>query len=130
MTTRKARETRAAYRVKSKARGAPLRARKPHAREMAERVVPWEERIAPTDEQLGEWMAWLNEHEPEFEQKYSGHYLAIWDKQIIAATRDSNLVYPLARQVMPNVVPLVTYVPRVEEMDFAFSPFPAEWRER
>ncbi len=129
MKTKKTRETRAAYRVKSKARNMAPRTRKPRARAV-ERVVPWEERLAPTDEQLDEWMAWLNEREPEFEQKYPGHYLAIWDKQIIAATRDSNLVYPLARQAMSNVVPLVTYVPRVEEMDFAFSPFPAEWRER
>ncbi|MBI3741631.1 MAG: hypothetical protein HY257_07740 [Chloroflexi bacterium] len=91
------------------------------------RFVPWEERIAPTTEQLREWDTWLNKHEPEFEEKYPGHYLAIWDKGIIAATTDRNNVYRLARRARPEVIPLITYVPREQDMLIVPSNFPREW---
>lgn len=92
--------------------------------------VPWEERIAPTDEQIREWDAWLNEHEPEFEEKYPGQYLAIWDKQVIAASTDHGETYRLADRARPAVIPLVTYVPRPQDVFVVPSNFPVEWAKR
>lgn len=127
--TRRARETRVAYRVRTrKARLVKPRAVKPHARKAV--VVPWEERIAPTDDQLREWDAWLNAHEAEFEKKYPGYYLAIWDEQIIAATRDRKAIYPLADRARPEIIPLVTYIPRPHEVFVVPSNFPVEWRKK
>ncbi len=126
-TTRKTRETRAAYRARTrkpiaKPRGARVRASLPVA-------VPWVERIAPTAAQVRDWDAWLNEHEPEFEEKYPGHYLAIWDCQVIAVACTRAQLYALADQARPEVIPLVTYVPRAEDMFVIPSNFPAEWIE-
>ncbi|MBI5302451.1 MAG: hypothetical protein HY868_09955 [Chloroflexi bacterium] len=122
----KTRETRAAYRVRTKHAIKP-RPAQPRVRKSLAPVVAWAERIAPTDDQLREWDMWLNEHEPEFEEKYPGHYLAIWDKQIIAATTDRNSVYRLARRARPEVIPLITYVPREQDMLVVPSNFPVEW---
>ncbi len=97
---------------------------KPRAHKVAARV-PWEQRIAPTDEQLMEWDAWLSAHEAEFEKKYPGNYLAIWDKRIIAASTNGDEVYRLAHQAAPSVIPLVTYIPRTDEMPMIVTPFPA-----
>ena len=130
---RKARETRVAYRVRRKPRAIKPRVVRPLVRKTAAHVspsVPWEERVAQTDQQLMEWDAWLNEHEPEFEEKYPGHYLAIWDRQIIAKTERRAEIYPLAHQAMPHVIPLITYVPRPGEMDMVPSVFPVEWSRR
>ncbi len=127
-TSKKVRETRAAYRVRTKrTMGKPraqlARARKPHKPRVT--GVPWTERIAPTDEQLMEWDAWLSAHEVEFEKKYPGNYLAIWDKRILAASTNGDEVYRLARQAAPSVIPLVTYIPRADEMPMVVTPFPA-----
>lgn len=92
-------------------------------------AVPWERRIAPTDAQVRDWDAWLNEHEPEFEEKYPGRYLAIWDRQVIAVASTRAHLYALADQAKPEVIPLVTYVPRAEDMSIIPSNFPAEWIE-
>ena len=118
---RKTRETRAAYRVRTKRVAGKPRAR---ARKVAA-TVPWEQRIAPTDEQLMEWDAWLSAHEVEFEKKYPGNYLAIWDKRILAASTNGDEIYRLARQAAPSVIPLVTYIPRADEMPIVVTPFPA-----
>ncbi|MDE3089922.1 MAG: hypothetical protein KGJ80_11130 [Chloroflexota bacterium] len=123
---KKARETRAAYRVRTrKARLIKPRTVSSRARKVT--VVPWEKRIAPTDEQIREWDAWLNEHEPEFAEKYPGYYLAIWDKQVIAASTDNGETYRLADRVRPDVIPLVTYVPRPQDVFVVPSNFPVEW---
>jgi hypothetical protein len=128
---KKTRETRAAYRVKTRqAKTQKPRLRKARAKQTEEILVPWGQRIAPTDQQVKEWDKWLSEQEPEFEKKYPGHYLAIWDKQIIALTRESDQIYPLARKAMPKVIPLIWYVPRPEEMWTAPGNFPVEWVER
>ena len=123
---KKTRETRVAYRAKRKPQTAKSRARKL----VAAKVVPWEKRLAPTDGQIREWTDWLNQHEPEFEAKYPGHYLAIWDKEIIATTSNRDQIYSLADAARPEVIPLITYVPRANDMNFAFSPFPAEWSKK
>ncbi len=131
-TSKKVRETRAAYRVRTKrTMGKPsaqlARTRKPHKPRVT--VVPWTERIAPTDEQLVEWDAWLSAHEAEFEDKYPGHYLAVWDKQIVAATTQRDQIYPLVHQARPEVIPLIAYIPRADEVYMIPSVFPAEWRK-
>ncbi|MBI5035029.1 MAG: hypothetical protein HZB51_31275 [Chloroflexi bacterium] len=87
--------------------------------------MPWAKRAAPTDEQLIEWSAWLNEHETEFEKKFPGHYLAIWDKRIIAASPDGDVIYRLANRRMPAIIPMITYVPRAEDFPMVLTPFPA-----
>ena len=122
--SRKARETRAAYRVRTKRVTGKPRARLTRARKVAA-TVPWEQRIAPTDEPLMEWDAWLSAHEVEFEKKYPGNYLAIWDKRILAASTNGDEIYRLARQAAPSVIPLVTYIPRADEMPIVVTPFPA-----
>lgn len=123
MKAKRTRETRAAYRTRT----APARKSKSRAvqrRPSRTRVVPWAERIAPTNEQLLDWNAWLNEHEAEFEKKFPGHYLAIWDKQVVAASPDGDAIYRLARRAMPAVIPLVTFVPSAEDMPMVLTPFP------
>lgn len=123
---RKARETRAAYRVRTKHIPAkPVRLKR--ARKPGAPVVRWEERVAPTDEQLSVWSVWLDQHETEFEEKYPGHYLAVWDKQIIAMASSRKRLYTLADQARPNVIPLVTYIPRVEDVTVVPSNFPIDW---
>jgi hypothetical protein len=125
---RKTRETRAAYRVRTKRTIGKPRARRARARKVAA-TVPWEERIAPTDGQLMEWHLWLNEHSDELEEKYPGQYLAIWDKQVIASADTRRQVYSLADRMMPQVIPLVTYIPNVDEIAFVPSVFPVEWSQ-
>ena len=117
------RETRAAYRIRAKRTAAKPRTRKAHIRKAA--VVSWVERIAPSDKQLLEWDAWLSAREAEFEEKYPGNYLAIWDKRILAASTNGDEVYRLAREAAPSVIPLVTYIPRADEMPIVVTPFPA-----
>ncbi len=129
---KKVRETRAAYRVRTKRMmGKPIaqlaRVRKSHKSRVT--VVPWTERIAPTDEQLMEWHLWLNQHADELERKYSGQFLAIWDKQVIASADTRRQVYSLADRAMPQVIHLVTYIPHLHEIAFAPSNFPAEWSQ-
>jgi hypothetical protein len=125
---RKSRETRAAYRVRTtRARGVRPRAVRSRARQAI--AVPWEKRVAPTDEQVREWDEWLNEHEPEFEEKYPGRYLAIWDGQVIAVASTRAQLYVLADQARPEVIPLVTYIPHAEDVFVIPSNFPAEWIE-
>lgn len=127
---KKARETRAAYRVRTKRVTGKPRAR--HVRARARKVaaaVPWGQRIAPTDAQLMEWHLWLNEHSDELEEKYPGQYLAIWDKQVIASADTRRRLYVLADRVMPQVIHLVTYIPNVGEIAFVPSVFPIEWSQ-
>ncbi|MCX7839595.1 MAG: DUF5678 domain-containing protein [Anaerolineae bacterium] len=125
----RARETRVVYRA---------RTRKPIKRQVVRSskssatrsvAVPWEARIAPTAEQVRDWDAWLNEHEPEFEEKYPGRYLAIWDRQVIAIAPTRAELYALADRVKPEVIPLVTYVPRAEDIRILPSNFPIDWNE-
>jgi hypothetical protein len=124
---KKARETRVAYRVRTrKARLVKPRA-KPRARQPL--AVPWAERIAPTDEQLMEWHLWLNEHADELEEKYPGQYLAIWDKRVIASANTRRQLYSLADRVMPQAIHLVTYIPHAHEIAFVPSIFPVEWSQ-
>lgn len=125
---RKTRETRAAYRPRPRKPIKPRIART-HKGARLPAAVPWEKRIAPTDEQVRDWDAWLNEHEPEFEAKYPGCYLAIWDRQVIAVASTRAQLYALADQVRPEVIPLVTYVPRAEDMLVVPSNFPVGWAE-
>ena len=129
---KKTRETRVAYRAKRKPQAVAPHTPKPRVRKQvaAAKSVPWEKRIAPTDEQIREWTDWLNVHEPEFEAKYPGHYLAIWDRQIIGASKDHGEAYRLAGQASPDVIPLVTYVPQPDEMFIVPSNFPAEWLKK
>ena len=128
MKAKKMRETRTAYRArmsKTKVKTRVVRPRAPKAIVS----VPWKDRVAPTDEQLIEWSAWLNAHEAEFEEKYPGHYLAIWEKQIVAVAATRAQLYVLADQARPEVIPLVTYIPRAEDVFIVPSNFPAGWIE-
>ena len=118
---RQTRETRAAYRTrKRQGRTKPVS----HTQVP---VVPWEERIAPTDEQLEEWNMWLNDHEPEFEEKYPGQYLAIWDKKVISVASSRFELYAQVDRTQPKIIPLITFVPGPHEIFFAPSNFPVEW---
>jgi uncharacterized protein DUF5678 len=119
---RQAREAWTSYRVRRK----KVRA-KPATRKGEVPRVPWGQRIAPTDEQLRDWDAWLNEHEPEFEEKYPGQFIAIWDKQVIVVAANRRKLYRLSHQTRPEVIPLVSYVPREQDINIAPSNFPAEW---
>ncbi|OGO40562.1 MAG: hypothetical protein A2Z03_03460 [Chloroflexi bacterium RBG_16_56_8] len=129
---KKTRETRVAYRAKRKSQAGVPRTPKPRVRKQvaAAKSVPWEKRIAPTEEQIREWTDWLNQHEPEFEIKYPGHYLAIWDRRIIGASPSHGEVYRLAGHARPDVIPLITYVPRPNEIFAVPSNFPAEWLKK
>ncbi|MBM3130199.1 MAG: hypothetical protein FJ009_16440 [Chloroflexi bacterium] len=130
-TTPKTRETRAAYRARTrKTIATRLPVVRSHAAKLQARqvvAVPWEERVAPTSEQLMEWHLWLNEHADDLEAKYSGKFLAIWDKQIIASGNTRRQVYSRADQARSQVIPLITYIPIADEIAFAPSNFPIEW---
>ncbi len=118
---KKTRESRSAYRVKKS------KPRTPKRRTLQSAIVPSIKRIAPTTEQLLDWNAWLSEHEAEFERKFPGHYMAIWDKQILAATPDGDAIYRLAHRAMPTVIPLVTFIPHVEDLPIVLTPFPSSF---
>jgi hypothetical protein len=120
--TRKLGETRAVYRVRTARTHAP----KPRARVAPS--VPWELRVAPTHAQLMEWHLWLNERADDLEEKYPGQFLAIWDKQVVASGNTRRQVYARADRARPRVIPLVTYIPLANEIAFAPSNFPIEWR--
>ncbi|MBI4788958.1 MAG: hypothetical protein HY782_18155 [Chloroflexi bacterium] len=128
---KKTREARVTYRAKRKPQAVRPRAPRPRIRKQtaAAKPLPWEKRIAPTDDQIRDWTEWLNQHEPEFEAKYPGHYLAIWDKRIIGASPNGDETYRLAREVRPEAMPLVIYIPRPEDLPAILTPFPSEMRK-
>lgn len=68
-----------------------------------------------TMEELEQWRLWVSEHADELEEKYPGHYLAIWDKEVIAASKDGTEAYRKAEEIRPDVNPLIVYIPREEE---------------
>ena len=70
---------------------------------------------SPTHEELMRWHEWLVEHEPEFETRYAGQYLAIWDKQVVTAGADEWAVIQEARRRLPDAVPLIVYIPTEKE---------------
>jgi len=122
------RETRAAYRARTRRVTAyKARAKKSRPKKVEAEFVPWAERIAPTDEQVKEWDAWLNEREPDFEIKYPGRFLAIWDKKIIATGSTRAQLYARVHQTQPKVIPLVTFIPSADEVIFIPSNFPVGW---
>lgn len=128
--TRKVHETRVVYRARTRKPIKRSVVRSSKSKVARSVVVPWEARVAPTDEQMRDWDAWLNEREAEFEEKYAGRYLAIWDRQVIAVAPTRAELYALADQVKPEVIPLVTYVPRAEDMRVLPSNFPIGWDEK
>ena len=71
-------------------------------------------KMAPTDEELMRWFLWVNEHTSEFEQRYPGKHLAIWDCEVIGVG-DGETVYEEARRRRPDVIPYIVYVPMEEE---------------
>jgi len=71
-------------------------------------------KLAPTYEELMHWFLWVNEHVSEFEEKYSGKYLAIWDYEIIGVGEGME-VYEEAQYRRPDVIPYIVYVPTEEE---------------
>ena len=109
--SRKARETRAAYRVRTKRVTGKPRARLTRARKPVVPAVRWEERKAATWQEMEQWRLWFNKHASEFEQKYPGKYLAIWNAEIIAVGSTWGQAWDAAIAVRPNIIPLVTYVP-------------------
>jgi hypothetical protein len=72
------------------------------------------EKLAPTHEELMHWFLWVNEHASEFEEKYPGKYLAIWDYEIIGVGEGTE-VYEEAQRRRPDVIPYIVYVPIEEE---------------
>ncbi len=72
------------------------------------------EKLAPTYEELMRWFLWVNEHTSEFEEKYPGKYLAIWDCEIIGVGEGEE-VYEEAQRRRPDVIPYIVYVPSEEE---------------
>jgi hypothetical protein len=125
--TKKTRETRVAYRART-TRARAVKPRVASVRAHTSAAGLWRERIAPSPEQLVDWTLWYNAHAAEFEAKYSGQYLAIWDKQVIATAPTRGEIYKLADQARPEVVAVITFIPRAD-MPFVLTPFPAEWRK-
>ena len=66
--------------------------------------------VAATFEETMRWSDWVDEHMPEFEQKYAGKYLAIWDCEIAGISDDGWEADEQARKQRPGTVPLVVYV--------------------
>ena len=66
--------------------------------------------IAPTFEETMRWDDWADERMPEFEQKYAGKYLAIWDCEIAGIGDDSWEARQETEKQYPNTVPLIVYV--------------------
>jgi len=121
------RETRVAYRARPVRPRARRAARPRAARQIAQPVISVSARQAATWQQSLRWQGWLNEHAREFEEKNPGQYLAIWDEQIIATGNTWGEAYKAATATRPDVIPLVTYIPRAEDVPFLLTPFPVEW---
>jgi predicted RNA-binding Zn-ribbon protein involved in translation (DUF1610 family) len=78
-------------------------------------VDPETGQISPTHEESLRWLIWINEHEPEFEEKYAGRYLAIWDEQIVGRGDDWGQAYDAAKRWRKDIVPYIIYIPTEKE---------------
>jgi|Deesub1362A_J573_1020465.scaffolds.fasta_scaffold16708_2 recombinational DNA repair ATPase RecF len=78
-------------------------------------IDPETGQIEPTHEELMRWHVWINEHEHEFERKYAGKYLAIWDNQVVGVGDNAWEARRAAERWQPGIVPLVTYIPTEKE---------------
>ncbi|MBI5650374.1 MAG: hypothetical protein HZC40_08010 [Chloroflexi bacterium] len=116
--TRKTRETRAVYRVRTTRTHAP-RVTRPRVVKPAIPTINWEARQRATWQELAQWHRWLNDHEPEFEEKYPGKYLAIWESEIVAIGKTWGEAFDNAAIARPNVGPLIAYIPTEAEAIFA-----------
>ena len=72
-------------------------------------------KLAPTPAELYHWFLWANEHRQEFEKKYEGKHLAIWDRQIIGIGGDLLEASEQAEHCRPDVEPYFVYVPTEKE---------------
>jgi hypothetical protein len=116
---RKMGETRAVYRVRTTRTHTP-RIVRPRVVKPAIPTINWETRQHATWQELEQWHSWLNDHESEFEEKYPGKYLAIWQNEIIAIGKTWGEAFDNAAIARPNVGPLITYIPLPEEMGRVF----------
>ncbi|MEA3344907.1 MAG: DUF5678 domain-containing protein [Chloroflexota bacterium] len=72
-------------------------------------------KLAPTHEELLRWHTWVNEQEAEFEGKYAGKYLAIWDEKIVGIGEDGGEAIESAKLWRSDVVPYIVYIPTEKE---------------
>lgn len=68
-------------------------------------------KLIPPDE-LRKWHDWLGAHEEEFERLYPGKYVAIYRERLVAVGDDSSDAQRRAREIVPDCVPLVAYIPK------------------
>lgn len=61
-----------------------------------------------------EEMLFLLENKAKLEEEYSGRYIAIWRKKVVAVGRTVSEVYKLAKE-LKIANPLVTYMPKPGE---------------
>ena len=108
MKTKKARETRAAYRVKSR-----TRAGKPRQAGGIPEGPSWQE--------LEAWRRWKQEHLVELEREYPGKYVAIWKMKVVGAGKTWGAAFDNARELLPRAAPWVTYVSALEEKDLVYT---------
>ena len=113
MKTKKTRETRAGYRVKSKARVVALRSVKPRRVSGVPEGPSWQELEASRK--------WKDEHSEELEREHPGRYVAIWKMQVIGAGKTWGEAFDNARGRLPRAVPWVTYVSAVEEKGLVYA---------
>ena len=96
------------------------------SRRLAVPLVQTDRRQSATWEQLARWHSWLNEHAAEFEAKYPEQYLAIWEEQVIGVGKDGSEARRRAAERMPQVIPLVTFIPGLLDRVLDFTALSTE----